>query len=368
MSAVGGLTVLLCDGDHTASKAYACQPDGSWKKTADYDAGFTFGALARECCDLQALAGLIHDVRADGNAIIVRGELDDAGRASCEEADAQNRVHKIARRKNDKRDGIPAHLTEVPRQWIMVDIDGWPLPPDADLATDPTAVIDEAIHALLPEPFHDAECFWQLSASAGFAVGVLKVHPFFWLSEPYDNAYLRRWFRHFARLVDVAPFCAVQPHYVTDPTLSGGDDPLPVRTGWRHGTVSEVMLPPLPDVTNRSAHTNPHLKDAKVSTAGLQTASIADALARLGDGDRLDGFHRPLLAASMQYAIRVHRGGTRNDTNFIADLRAAIEAAPKRDSRTDVTAYLDEVYLTRIIDGAFHLIDNAAKSDATDRI
>ena len=96
------------------------------------------------------------------------------------------------------------------------------------------------------------------------------------------------------------------------------------------------------------------------------TASIADALARLGDGDRLDGFHRPLLAASMQYAIRVHRGGTRNDTKFIADLRAAIEAAPKRDSRTDVTAYLDEVYLTRIIDGAFHLIDNAAKSDATD--
>ena len=27
--------------------------------------------------------------------------------------------------------------------------------------------------------------------------GVLKVHPFFWLSEPYDNAYLRRWFRAF---------------------------------------------------------------------------------------------------------------------------------------------------------------------------
>ena len=42
---------------------------------------------------------------------------------------ARNRVHKIARRKNDKGDGIPAHLTEVPRQWIMLDIDGWPLPP-----------------------------------------------------------------------------------------------------------------------------------------------------------------------------------------------------------------------------------------------
>ena len=34
MSAAGGLTVLVCDNDHTASKAYARQPDGSWKRTA----------------------------------------------------------------------------------------------------------------------------------------------------------------------------------------------------------------------------------------------------------------------------------------------------------------------------------------------
>ena len=45
--------------------------------------------MARECRDLQALAALIEDIREDGNAIIVRGELDDAGRAACEEADAR---------------------------------------------------------------------------------------------------------------------------------------------------------------------------------------------------------------------------------------------------------------------------------------
>ena len=87
-------------------------------------------------------------------------------------------------------------------------------------------------------------------------------------------------------------------------------------TGWRHGAISEVTLPLLPDVADRSAHASPHLKNTKASAAGLHTPSIADALARLGDGDRLDGFHRPLLAASMQYAIRVHRGGTRNDTEL----------------------------------------------------
>ena len=31
ISAAGGLTVLVCDNDHTASKAYASQPDGSWE-------------------------------------------------------------------------------------------------------------------------------------------------------------------------------------------------------------------------------------------------------------------------------------------------------------------------------------------------
>jgi hypothetical protein len=42
MSAAGGLTVLVCDSDHMASKAYAYQPDGKWTMTADYDAGFWF--------------------------------------------------------------------------------------------------------------------------------------------------------------------------------------------------------------------------------------------------------------------------------------------------------------------------------------
>ena len=136
----------------------------------------------------------------------------------------------------------------------------------------------------------------------GFVPGVLKAHLCFWLSEAQDNAYLRAWFQHFAPYIDIAPFSAVQPHYVADPKIEGGDDPLPARTGWRHGAVSEVTLPPLPDVTDRSAHTSPHPKNAKAGAAGLHAASIADALARLGDGDGLDGFHRPLLAASMQYA------------------------------------------------------------------
>lgn len=73
----------------------------------------------------------------------------------------------------------------------MVDIDGYPLP-DADVATDPAHAINGAIHALLPDCFHDTECFWQQSSSAGFVRGVLKVHLFFCLTEAHENADLRQ--------------------------------------------------------------------------------------------------------------------------------------------------------------------------------
>jgi putative DNA primase/helicase len=357
----GGLTVLVTDAEHSASKAYACQPDGVWKKTADYDLGFWFRPNPYECADLHDLADLIEAIRAGGDACLIRGELDQAARDKL----AGNSDYKIARRKNPKPDGIPSHICEAPRRWIMVDIDGYPLPPDADLATDPVRAIDGAIHALLPEPFYDAECFWQLSSSAGFAVGVLKVHLFFWLTEAHDNAHLRQWFKWFAPLVDCAPFSANQPHFITDPKITGGSDPLPARTGWRHGAVAEVSLPDLPPEPERmAAHGTPHQPSGNAGT-GLHAASIADALARMGDGDRLDGFHAPLLAASMQYAIRCQKGGVRDDPQFIGFLLVAIEAAPKRDGR-DVADYLREPYLRRIIDGAF-LLASAAKS-ATDAI
>jgi hypothetical protein len=104
-----------------------------------------------------------------------------------------------------------------------------------------------------------------------------------------------------------------------------------------------------------TGHTNPYRPTGMTGT-GLHAASIANALALLGDGDGLEGFHAPLLAASMQYAIRCQMGGRRNDTEFSRDLRDAIEAAPKRDGR-DMAGYLGVPYLRRIIDGAFCLIE-----------
>ena len=50
----------------------------------------------------------------------------------------------------------------------MADIDDWAMPDGADLVHNPDAVIDTAIRDVLPPEFHDAECYWQFSSSAGF--------------------------------------------------------------------------------------------------------------------------------------------------------------------------------------------------------
>ena len=217
--------------------------------------GFWFRPIPHECHDL-------HEFSPRWSKSSAREAMPLSCAANWTKPDVPhwtpNPEHRIVRRKNAKPDNIPAHLTEAARAWVLLDIDAWPMPPGACLRDDPVAVIEEAIHALLPEPFHDAECFWQLSSSAGFVPGVLKAHLCYWLSEAQDNAYLRAWFEHFAPYIDIAPFNAVQPHFVADPKIEGGDDPLPERTGWRHGEVSEVTLPPLPDVTDRSAPPNPY--------------------------------------------------------------------------------------------------------------
>ena len=82
---------------------------------------------------------------------------------------------------------------------------------------------------------------------------------------------------------------------------------------------------------------------------------IGGSLALLGDGPQLAGFHAPLLRATMLYARQCARGGARDDDRLIAQLREAIENAPRRPDRS-IADYLADDYLHRAIDGAFRLI------------
>ncbi|HME26316.1 MAG TPA: hypothetical protein VKI44_34155 [Acetobacteraceae bacterium] len=119
--------------------------------------------------------------------MIVRGALAAVARKEL----ARNPNATIRRIKLVKANRGAPTLEEVDRLWVMLDIDGFPLRSLDDLAEDPEGAIDHAIHELLPEPFQDSACWWQLSSSAGFAQGILKVHLFYWLTQPASNLHIK---------------------------------------------------------------------------------------------------------------------------------------------------------------------------------
>ena len=137
-------------------------------------------------------------------------------------------------------------------------------------------------------------------------------------------------------------FNAAQIHYIAAPVIEGGHDPLPRRTGWRKGSDAAVTLPPLREEPPRQ----------RASAGGGAAGTVQDALALLGDGDGLQGFHAPLLRATMRYA----KHSNRDDATFIEALKTAIRAAPRRADRTSVDDYLSDHYLLRLINGAFALL------------
>ena len=325
-------------GAARATKRWAWNPTlQEWRKIS-YSAGARFLAEEHAVANLADLAALLETVARDPRAFIVRGALAQAAR------DDAARGEPIRRRKLHKGNVAPT-LEETPRRWIMIDVDNWPLPAWGDLADDPATVIEHAIHELLPEPFHDADCWWQLSASAGFAGGLLKCHLFFWMSDPADNLHIKSVLAEHAPAIDCAPFSAAQPHFIAAPILEGGPDPIPRRTGWRHGLEREVILP---------APTPAWRPPRPASTPGGGPSAGVDLI---GDGEGLAGFHEPLRTATLRYARECARAGTRDDEALKAQLRTKIEAAP-RDlaKRPSIADYLADDYLDRLITGAFALL------------
>ena len=191
-AAIGcGVTVLRTDEGRFATKRWAWSvPLQEWRKVS-YEAGAWFAPTEHPVGNLTELVTVLDAVRRDPRAFVVRGALTDAAKTAG----------RIRRRKHLKG-GVQPTLVEVERQWLMIDVDNWPLRPMDDLAADPELAIDAAIHALLPPAFHDAECWWQLSSSAGFATGMLKVHLFYWLDRPATNAHVKAVFEQHAPDID----------------------------------------------------------------------------------------------------------------------------------------------------------------------
>lgn len=350
-----GLTVLRCVFGKRAAKRFFWQPklgtDGAWGEDK-YDAGWEFIPSDHHFADLQELADFLDKLRHDHRAFVVRGGLSDAALAQVNQALATRHTPRI-RRYLTARPNHPATLIDLPRRWVMFDIDKWPLRPSDDLVDDPEGAIEHAIHKLLPEQFHNADYFWALSSSAGIKLGVLKAHLFFILTEPATNRHLKAVFKQHAPGVDLGLFNAIQAHYTADPLIEGRPDPIPRRTGWHEGLERAAELPALVKQEPR-----PHEHGAAGGIGGA--VDVAGALAHLGYGEGGEGFHAPLRGATWAYAMQCDQHGKSRDDQALKDmLWDAIQAAPCYDGRDIQALYRDSTYLQGLIDGAFRsLADN----------
>ena len=295
------LTILY--GKRYATKQWTWNPTlREWLKKS-YDGGKHFTvAEVRAIEGLDDLGACVRSIAANPRAIIIRGALLESERQKTW-ADPARTVRRL---KNKKADAEPV-FREIPRQWLMIDIDDFPLRACDDLADDPAAAVEHAVTELLPDCFQDIRAFWQLSSSAGFAPGVLKAHLFYWLTTPVDDATLKKTLRQCAPgITDLSPYQGVQPHYVASPIIKGGPDPIPRRFGWIEGMEDAVVLPALKPDTPRT-----------FSAGGGQAHGRAPALEELGDGEGLSGFHLPLRTATLSHARRCRRFGGRDDAALI---------------------------------------------------
>ena len=98
----------------------------------------------------------------------------------------------------------------------------------------------------------------------------------------------------------------------------------------------------LPDVADRR-HADRYSKNTHGRRRlGCTPQALPTPWRDLAMATDLDGFHRPLLAASMQYAIRCEQVAEPERRKFIADLRSRDRGRAEARWRVDVAAYLDE--------------------------
>ena len=253
-----------------------------------------------------------------------------------------------------EKQGVAPTLIETPRRWLMIDIDEWPLPSWGDLADDPETVIDHAIHELLPEQFHDVECWWQLSASAGFAAGMLKAHLVLLaigarrqLAHQGGAAAARTRGRSQRRSTRRSRTSSPRPSSRADPIRSRG-----APAGGRGGT------------GRRAAGADPRLARAaagrgRPAAVGGLSGGLRARLRCWGMVKGGMGFMHRLRDATMQYArgcvrtsSRPRRGAAEGAAAAAIRAATVISASGARRGRTPVRRY----YLERLIDGAFALL------------
>lgn len=274
--------VILSHPVALATKRWYLDERGT-PKADDYGEGKNFTAEVVPVENLDELAGLLEVLATAPRSFVIRGEPRKGFDLSY-----------IIRRAVAKGDE-PATFAEVPRQWVMLDID-LKEKHDGDYTTPAgCGEVVEAIVARLPPELQRAGYFWQLSSSAGMKSAGLRAHLWFWLDRAMDCKQLTRWSEFVndgagKRVIDPHVFLTVQPNYTANPVFDGVVDPVAWRTGYSPGPPASLprlltgaqgwrrLLDPLYRANNEKIHD--HVRGACASYFVTNGAAADDSALR----------------------------------------------------------------------------------------
>lgn len=216
------LTILKCRGDYKATKKFIAQPDGSAKKIS-FKAGSMFNREEKPVSSLETLSKVLEELLDRPESFVIRGM-------------AKQSTENITRRKN-------IFFDEVPRHYVMLDIDKLPCPVHFDVAQNPEEAVKWVVEHL-PAPFKKVSCYYTFSSSQNIRTSSsLSVHLWFWLDRAILGNEWKRYFKENPAPVDQSLFSTVHIHYTARPIFQGVNDPLPIRSGILKGARDSV--PPL---------------------------------------------------------------------------------------------------------------------------
>jgi hypothetical protein len=205
------------------------------ERILEYDGAALFHVDARRLEGLEDVAELLAELAGMSSSCAVRAALKAPVGTFSE---VRCRIH--------DRDGQPALFGEVPRQWVMVDLEPTACPVDP---VDPI-LVGGWLRRRLPAPFQSARCAVQLSSSAGVKPGA-RAHCWFWLDRALVRAELERLLAGVEGL-DASTLRSRQFHYTASPLFAGVDDPCHERIALLPGH-AEVAVPDLSPPPPRQA-------------------------------------------------------------------------------------------------------------------
>jgi hypothetical protein len=342
------VTLLSCFGDLRMAKAYEIA--GNFVAITPYPNAKYFVVTAKQINGISDVHRMLLTLETWSRTCIIRGAP----------IEGINRDH-AARKGN---------FVDVPRHWVMVDMDKLPAPPGVDLLADPADAARRLFDLLVshaPE-LEGVSAVVQFSASAGIremaeaaeAAGLppqwdmvakrggsptISAHVWLWLAVPQDGKALKRWAeaindRAGFGLIDCLPFGAVQPHYTAAPIFGPKlRDPLAGRRTHLIEGEAEAATLDIPAVP-----TKPERGVAGPSGAGGQAFAGAGYSAKLAAIGGPGGFQGTILSAVASFVAT--NWPNPDIGKLIADIQARVaEADPGDRSPAQIDRYASDAFI-----------------------